>query len=198
MSDIRKLDVLEFKNKKFVKVMFENKSSVGDRHEYKMGEIEIANVWNPLVDNPKDMGGFNFSVEESIIRWLHKGNVIYDVSIPDDAEVYDCWYPSTPNVVYRSNKIIVSNPRCVDDVVALEYLNKAELKDELYPKVFVSLIKGKYYNTAMEVYNRYINSSNLDEVIEEFEYTFRDKNTNLFDITGLDEKIVEIYNLLKK
>ena len=36
------------------------------------------------------MGGFNFSTEDKILRWLVRGNTIYDVVILEDAEIIDC------------------------------------------------------------------------------------------------------------
>ena len=71
---------------KFVKVMFGNK---GANFEYKIGEINVANNWNPSAKNGKDFGGFNYADENCIIRWLHRGNIIYDVEVPDDADVFE-------------------------------------------------------------------------------------------------------------
>ncbi len=30
------------------------------------------------------MGGFNFSTEDKILRWLVRGDTLYDVIIPED------------------------------------------------------------------------------------------------------------------
>lgn len=72
---------------KYLKVMFGNK---GANYEYKIDEINVANIWNPNAKKGRDFGGFNFSTENKIIRWLHRGDTLYDVIIPDDAEVIDC------------------------------------------------------------------------------------------------------------
>ncbi len=47
--------------KKFIKVMFDNK---GVNFEYKIDEVNIADIWNPNTYEPKEMSGFNFSTEE--------------------------------------------------------------------------------------------------------------------------------------
>lgn len=52
---------------KYVKVMDGLKSNAGD-FEYKLGEVNIANNWNPNADNPKDFGGFNYADEKCILR----------------------------------------------------------------------------------------------------------------------------------
>lgn len=64
---------------KYVKVMFGNNSGAGS-FQYKISGLNVANVWNPNADNPKEFGGFNFSTEEKILRWLHRGDTIYGVN----------------------------------------------------------------------------------------------------------------------
>lgn len=44
--------------------------------------------------------------------------------LPEDTEVVDCRSNSAPHSVFRSDKIIISNPRTVTDDIAMElYLN---------------------------------------------------------------------------
>ena len=81
---------------KYLKVMFGTKSGASD-FEYKFGEGNVAKIWNP-----KKMGGFNFSTESKILRWLVRGDTIYDVELPEDAEVVDCPSNSAPHGVFRS------------------------------------------------------------------------------------------------
>lgn len=47
----------------------------------------LAKIWNPKELDPKKMGGFNSSTESKILRWLVRGDTIYDVELPEDAEV---------------------------------------------------------------------------------------------------------------
>ena len=71
---------------KYVRVMDGLKSNAGG-FEYKLDEIKIASNWNPDKESGEEMGGFNFSTEDKILRWLHRGDTIYDVVIPDDADI---------------------------------------------------------------------------------------------------------------
>ena len=71
---------------KYVRVMDGLKSNAGG-FEYKLDEINVAEKWNPNNLEPEEMGGFNFGTEDKILRWLHRGDTIYDVIIPEDAEV---------------------------------------------------------------------------------------------------------------
>ena len=92
---------------KYVRVMDGNKSN-DSGFEYELDKINIANKWNPREKEPAKMGGFSFSTEDKILRWLHRGDTLYDVIIPEDAEVVLC---DKEKGVWRSNKIIVTNPR---------------------------------------------------------------------------------------
>ena len=69
---------------KYVKVV-DGTISNANRYEYKIGEINIAPDWNPKAINPENFGGFNYSREDKILRWLHRGDTIYDVEVPLDA-----------------------------------------------------------------------------------------------------------------
>ena len=71
---------------KYVRVMDGLKSNAGG-FEYKLDEVNVADNWNPNSLEAEEMGGFNFGTEDKILRWLHRGDTIYDVIIPDDAEV---------------------------------------------------------------------------------------------------------------
>ena len=105
---------------KYVKVMNGLKSDAQD-FEYKLNEINIAQKWNPNNLDPMEMGGFNFSTKDKILRWLHRGDTIYDVYIPKDAEVIKV---DDEKGIYRANKIIVSNPQKITDEVVLELYKK--------------------------------------------------------------------------
>ena len=70
---------------KFVKVMFGTSSGAKRDFKYKIGNVNISNNWNPNAESGKDFGGFNYCNEECILRWLHRGDTIYDVEVPKDA-----------------------------------------------------------------------------------------------------------------
>ncbi len=114
---------------KYLKVMFGTSSGANNSLEYKIDEINISNNWNPDAQDPKEMGGFNFSTEDKILRWLIRGDTLYDVEIPDDAEVIDCPNKSAPHGVFRSNKIILYNSRKVTDEIALNLYKKSKLPE---------------------------------------------------------------------
>lgn len=187
------------KDNKYLKVMFGQTSGADSRLEYKIGEVNIAEYWNPNDMDPKNMGGFNFSTENKILRWLVRGDTIYDVTIPEDAEVIDCPSPSAPHGVLRSNKIILNNPRPITDKMAMELYLKSELPEKSYFKAMAGVSVRGYINTALKIFEDKVNKDNIELAISEFEDFCKPKEEQYFDENkhlGQNTKI--IYNLLKQ
>ena len=178
---------------KYVKVMFGNNSGAGS-FQYKIGGLNVANVWNPNADNPKEFGGFNFSTEEKILRWLHRGDTIYDVKIPDGAEVIDVVESATPHGVFRTNKIILKNPRKVTDEMALEFYKKSTIPEFAYYKAMAAVAVMNYKNTALQIFKDKVNKDNIDVVLEEW-HDFIDKKDDRTNETV--ELITDKLNELK-
>lgn len=180
---------------KYLKVMFGTKSGASD-FEYKLDEVNIANNWNPNELDPKKMGGFNFSVENKIIRWLVRGDTLYDVTIPKDAVVVDCPNLSAPHGVFRSNKIILSNPRPVTDDMAMELYFKSELPEKSYFKAMAGCAVRGYINTAIKIFEDKINKNNIDIAISEFKDFVKHDDAKEFCEKYLGENTRIIYNRL--
>lgn len=184
---------------KFLKVMFGNKSNANDTSlEYKIGDVNIANNWNPNAIDPKEMGGFNFSVEDKIIRWLVRGDTIYDVEIPEDAEVIDVKHDTTPHGVFRANKIIITNPRKVTDKMAMEFYKKSTIPEKSYYKAMVGCAIRGHMNTALQILKDKVNYENIEIVLEEFKDFCTNKETGIFNENELRENTKAIYEMLLK
>lgn len=153
---------------KYLKVMFGTTSGADKNLEYKIGKINTADKWNPNSDNPREMGGFNFSTEDKIIRWLHRGDTIYDVEVPEDAELIDIVESATPHGVFRSNKIIITNPRKVTDEMALDFYKKSDIPEEAYYKSLAAVSVMGYKNTALAIFKDKVNINNIEKVLEEW------------------------------
>ena len=153
--------------KKYVKIMFENKSGANNDLEYKIDEVNVAHLWNPSASESKEMGGFNFSTDDKILRWLVRGDTIYDVIIPDDAEVIDVESISAPHGVFRTNKIIITNPRIMTDELAMYYYKISNLPEKSYFKSLAGCAVRGYKNTCMQIIKDKVNKSNIDLVISE-------------------------------
>lgn len=163
---------------KYLKVMFGTTSGADKNLEYKLDEVNISNNWNSKANDPKDMGGFNFSTEDKILRWLIRGDTLYDVEVPEDAEVVEVESISAPHGVFRTNKIIISNPRKVDDKIAMDLYNKSNLPEKSYYKSLAGLAIRGYINTAKKLIDERINKNNIDLVLEEINDFVTSGNSN--------------------
>jgi hypothetical protein len=147
---------------KYVKVMFGNK---GVNFEYKIGEVNVANNWNPLAKSGKEFGGFNYATDACIIRWLHRGDTLYDVEVPEDADNIRL---EGSTVIYRCNKIILKNPRKVTDEMAMEFYRKSNIPEKSYYKALGAVSLMNYKNTALAIFNDKINLDTIDIALEEW------------------------------
>lgn len=177
---------------KYLKVMFSNESRYNN-FQYKINEVNYALSWNPNAKTPKEMGGLNFSNEENILRYLHNGDIIYDVEIPEDADVVAVKECATPNGVFRSNKIIVRNPRKVTDEMALTFYKKSTIPEDAYPKALGGVSLMNFSKTANSIFNDKVNSNTINYFLSEWN-DFMDrkerKNCNS-TVIEIDKKLRE-------
>lgn len=172
---------------KYVRVMDGLKSNAGG-FEYKLNEVNIAEKWNPSNLDPEEMGGFNFGTEDKILRWLHRGDTIYDVVIPEDAEVVKV---DDEKGIYRANKIIVTNPRSITDDMVIELYKKNTLSDKIIAQCLLTLIWKNRIEISKYIIKDRVNLENIDEILTEFvKYAGED---NLSSESGK-----ELYEILKE
>ena len=172
---------------KYVRVMDGLKSNAGG-FDYKLNEINIAKKWNPNNLDPEQMGGFNFGTEDKILRWLHRGDTIYDVVIPDDAEVIKV---DEEKGIYRANKIIVTNPREITDDMVMDLYKKTTLSNKIIAQCLLILIWKNRIEISKYIIKDRVNLDNVSEILEEFVNYAGDKNLAY-------ESTQEIYNILKE
>lgn len=146
------------------------------------------------------MGGFNFSTYTKILRWILRGDTIYDVEIPEDAEVIDCPSPNCPHGVFRSNKIILKNPQKLTEEIVMNLYKVSDLPEKTYYQCLVILSQFRdYTNVAKEIIKDRINKQNINACIEEFERYVSDKHDGKehdFEYKALNDRAKAIYNIL--
>lgn len=150
---------------KFVKVMYGTTSGAKSDFKYKIGEVNESAHWNSKAETGKNFGGFNYCSEECILRWLHRGDTIYDVDIPEDAEVVKLEGATT---IYRTNKIIIKNPRKVDDDLALYFYEISKIPEKSYYKALGVVSIMNYRKTAYAILKDRVNKENIDDVLDEW------------------------------
>lgn len=172
---------------KYVRVMDGLKSNAGG-FDFKLDEINISEKWDASSLDPEKMGGFNFGTEDKILRWLHRGDTLYDVIIPNNA---DCILCDEEKGIFRSNKIIVTNPRLITDDLVIELYNKNTLSDKIIAQCLVTLLWKKRKEISKYIISDRVNLNNINEIIDEFvKYAGED---NLASESGK-----EIYDILKE
>ena len=139
---------------KFVKVMFGTVSGADKNLEYKLNEVNVCNNWNPTATKGRDFFGFNYTTEDSILRWLHRGDTIYDVEVPKDAENIKI---DGDNTIYITNKIIIKNPRKIDDDLALYFYKISNIPEKAYYKALGVVSIMNYKNTALTILRDKVN-----------------------------------------
>lgn len=180
---------------KYVKVMFGTKSEARSDFEYKLNEVNVASNWHPNAENSIDFGGFSYTSEECILRWLHSGDTIYDVEVPKDAENLKL-DEATP--IYKANKIIISNPRRVDDDLALYYYKISKISKKAYYKSLAVVSIMGYKKTAYQIITDKVGKNNIDEVLEEWnDFIFNNDKDERKELSGLVKEVDEILNEIK-
>lgn len=183
---------------RFVRVMDGLKSNAGG-FDYKLDEVNKADNWDPTQEDPKEMGGFNFCDESKLLRWLHRGNTLYDVIIPEGAEVIEIDHKNCPNGLFRSNEIIVTNPRKVTEDMVIDLYKKSDLPEKTYFQCFVTLLFRGYKNVVKYMISDMINKDNVDRAIKEFERYLSEDDTGdvkRFEYDKLWDDAKEIYDYL--
>ena len=92
--------------------------------------------------------------------------MLYEVTIPDDAEVIECDSISAPHGVFRTNKIIITNPKKITDDVAMELYKKSDLPWKSYIQILSYLAATNYKNTAYQIVKDKITSENAAKALE--------------------------------
>ena len=172
---------------KYVRVMDGLKSNASG-FEYKLDEVNIAEKWNPNALEAEEMGGFNFGTEDKILRWLHRGDTIYDVIVPEESEVI---LVDPVKGIYRSNKIIVTNPRKLTDELIMDLYSKCSLSDKIIAQCFMVLIWKEKLDIVKYIIKDRVNLDNIEVIFKEFVDYAGEKNL-VYDSTK------EIYDILKE
>lgn len=176
---------------KFVKVMFGTTSGAKSDFQYKINEVNISEHWNPMAEKGRDFGGFNYTTKDCILRWLHRGDTIYDVEVPEDAENIKLDGATT---IYRANKIIISNPRKVDDELALHFYKISKIPEKSYYKALGVVSIMNYKKTAYAILKDKVNKNNIDDVLEEWNDFISHGNKD--DRKNVNDLVKEIENYL--
>ena len=168
-----------------------------DGRRFPLNEVVVADnkVNLNATDNTK-MGGFCISSYEYIFRWLIRGDTLCEVKIPEDTKIYKT---VSKNGIYIADKIILTNPKKIDDDFAMNLYKVSTLPEISYFKAMTACSICGYINTAIQVCNDKVNKENVDIAITELEdFCKRRDDEKYIDNPLAKESVQILYNRLKE
>ena len=155
-------------------------------------EIIADKLINLKATEKDDMGGFNVANNRSVLRWLLRGDTLCDVIIPDDTKIYETFSNATNHGTFRANKIILTNPRRIDDDLALELYKQSDLPWKSYIQILAYISAQGFSKTSYKILKDKIDSKNAKEAMDIFD-SFLERRTD-----PMPELYIDILNKIKE
>ena len=177
------------KNDKYYRVI-QTEKEYSDGKRFPIDEIVVAdnNVNLDATDVTK-MGGFCISTYEYIFRWLIRGDTLCEVKIPEDTKIYKT---VSKNGVYLADKIVLTNPKKIDDNFAMELYLNSTLSEKSYFIAMTACAINGYMNTALKVLKDKVNKENVDTAILEVNGFCKRREEEKYVESPLENKNVKI------
>lgn len=184
------------KNSKYFRVI-QTEKEYRDGRKFPIDEIVIADQKVDLqATDRKKLGGFCISTYEYVFRWLIRGDTLCEVKIPEDTKIYKT---VSENGIYISEKMILTNPRKIDDDFAMELYLNSTLPEISYFKAMTACAICGYTSTALRVCDDKVNKENVDIAIQELEDFCKRREDEQYKTGVLAEKGVKLlYEKLKQ
>ena len=168
-----------------------------DGKRFPIDEVVVADKgvnFNAIEQN--EMGGFCITTYDYVFRWLIRGDTLCEVKIPEDSKIYKT---TSNNGIYISEKIILTNPKKIDDNFAMKLYKISNLPEISYFKAMTACAICGYMNTALKVCKDKVNFQNVNIAISEFEDFCKRREEEKYVKNPLEIKNVKIlYDKLKE
>lgn len=183
------------KNSKYFRVIHTVKD-YSDGRRFPLDEIVVSDQKIDLnATDRTQMGGFCISTYEYIFRWLIRGDTLCEVKIPEDGKIYKT---GSENGIYLAEKIILTNPRKIDDDFAMELYLNSTLPEKSYFIAMTACAICGYINTALKVCEDKVNKENVAIAIQELEGFCKRREEENYIIDPLAiENVKILYEKLK-
>lgn len=177
------------KNIKFYRVI-QTVKEYRDGKKFPLNEIVTCErKINLNAEEQKDMGGFCISTFDYIFRWLIRGDTLCEVIIPKTEKIYKT---VSENGIYIAEKIILTNPKRIDDNFATELYLNSNLPEVSYFKAMTACAICGYINTALKVCEDKVNKTNVNIAIKELEDFCQRRKEEKYIDTELTKNTVQI------
>ena len=153
---------------KYLKWVFKDNIGHRDNQKFEIGKVITCDTWDPNNSDWDKRGGFNFTNEECALRWMSRGDTLYEVEIPPDGEILEVRNDKTPGGIIVANKIILKNPISISAELLMEFYKKSKLPLTTYFECIGLLASRGYYDIALKIIKDKVNMDNIDLALEEF------------------------------
>lgn len=179
------------KNTKYYRVI-QTIKKYEDGRKFPINKIVVSDKKiNLSAEEKKEIGGFCISTYEYIFRWLIRGETLCEVEIPEGEKVYKT---VSENGIYRAEKIILINPKKIDDDLATKLYLSSTLPEISYFKAMTACAICGYINTALRVCKDKVNKNNVNTAILELNDFCEGRNMEKYDKNSFE---IDNINLLK-
>ena len=164
---MEKLVIETSSDKNFVKAINMIKE-YDDKRKFPLDEIVTADkMVNINSAKQEDIGGLCTSTYNKVLRWILRGDTLCDVIIPEGEKVYECTTSKNcPHGVFVANKIILTNPRKIDDNLVLYLYEKSELPWKSYFQILPIIALRGFQKSCDRIINDKVTKENKYEALE--------------------------------
>ncbi|MBR2827834.1 MAG: hypothetical protein IKE70_01200, partial [Bacilli bacterium] len=158
---------------KYLKWAFKDNVGHRDGQKFELGKEIICDTWDPNQQDWDKRGGFHFTNKECALRWMSRGDTLYEVEIPSDAEVIEVKNDKTPGGIIVANKIILKNPIPISQELLLDFYHQSKLPLETYFECIGLLASRGFYDLSLIIIKDKVDNHNIDIALEEFNQSLK-------------------------
>ena len=176
---------------KYLKWVYKDSIGHKDNQKFEIGKVTTCDTWNPTDSDWDKRGGFNFTNEECALRWMSRGDTLYEVEVPSDGEILEVKNDKTPGGIIVANKIILKNPKPISNELLIDFYNKSKLPLSTYFEVIGILATRGYYDLALQIIKDKVDMDNIDLAIEKFARAIKPGRTIDYDCYNKVKEVLE-------
>ena len=176
---------------KYLKWVFKDNIGHKENQKFEIGKAITCDMWNPTSSNWDERGGFNFTNEECALRWMSRGDTLYEVEIPSDGEVLEVKNDKTPGGIIVANKIILKNPIPISEELLIDFYEKSKLPLSTYFECVGILASRGYYDLALTIIKDKVDMDNIDLALDEFNSSIKPWHEVNYDCYNKVKEVLE-------
>ena len=176
---------------KYLKWVFKDNIGHKENQKFEIGKAITCEKWNPTSSNWDERGGFNFTNEECALRWVSRGDTLYEVEIPSDGEVLEVKNDKTPGGIIVANKIILKNPIPISEELLIDFYEKSKLPLSTYFECVGILASRGYYDLALTIIKDKVDMDNIDLALDEFNSSIKPWHEVDYDCYNKVKEVLE-------